>query len=73
MNQAPLLLYGIHSILEKLRAAPDDVEEILVMEDFLGGSARALHREAKRLGVRVSYASRATLDPIAGWLRASGF
>jgi 23S rRNA (guanosine2251-2'-O)-methyltransferase len=72
MNQAPLLLYGIHSILEKLRAAPDDVEEILLTEDSLGGSARALHREAKRLGVRVSYASRAALDRLSQGQRHQG-
>src|SRR4051794_794721 len=72
INQSPLLLYGIHSVLEKLRAAPSDIEEIVIAQESLDGSARALHREAKRLGVRVSYAARAVLDRLAQGQRHQG-
>jgi len=72
INQTPLLLYGIHSVLEKLRAAPSDIEEIVIAQESLDGSARALHREAKRLGVPVSYAARTVLDRLAKGQRHQG-
>ncbi len=71
-KQEPLLLYGIHSILEKLRAGSADVEEIILSEDSLGGSAQTVLREAKQLGVRVSFASRAVLDRLAQGQRHQG-
>ena len=72
MQQDPLFLYGIHSILEKMRAGPNDIEEIIISEDSLTGAARALYSEAARLGLRVSYARRAALDRLAQGQRHQG-
>jgi 23S rRNA (guanosine2251-2'-O)-methyltransferase len=59
------LIFGVNPVLEKLKAAPDDVLEILVSEISTNSALRQISREAARLGVRVAPVDRRFLDRLA--------
>jgi 23S rRNA (guanosine2251-2'-O)-methyltransferase len=56
---SPSLVFGAHPVTELLRASPDAIERLWVVEDGDGAPVRA---EAARAGVAVESADRATLD-----------
>jgi len=55
MDNEPKFLFGINPVLEKLKASPHDVSEILIAKGSSGSALRGLNAEAKRLGIRVKY------------------
>jgi 23S rRNA (guanosine2251-2'-O)-methyltransferase len=61
MTQEKQLIFGVHPVLEKLRASPADVSEILIAE----GAARSVEAAARPLGVKISYRAREILDRLA--------
>jgi 23S rRNA (guanosine2251-2'-O)-methyltransferase len=69
MDAQQSVIFGINAILEKLKASPDEVAEILVSG---GSAARVIENEAKRSGVRVSRAPSALLDRLALGQRHQG-
>jgi 23S rRNA (guanosine2251-2'-O)-methyltransferase len=58
-------IFGVNPVLEKLRASPDEVTEILLADKHAGSSLRSIATEAQRLGVRVTYANHKVLDRLA--------
>jgi 23S rRNA (guanosine2251-2'-O)-methyltransferase len=62
MEAEATILFGINAILEKLKASPQEIVEILVS----GERAATVEKEARRLGIRVSHVNRVLLDRIAG-------
>ena len=72
MDKPNQLIFGVHPILEKLKASPGDVTEIIIAEGPSRAAARAVEATARRLGVRVNYASPAALDRLAAGQRHQG-
>lgn len=58
-------IFGVNPVMEKLRASPDEVVEILLADGHLRLSLRAIEVEARRLGVRLTYAHHKALDRLA--------
>jgi 23S rRNA (guanosine2251-2'-O)-methyltransferase len=69
MEAQPPVIFGINAILEKLRARPTEVAEILISG---AAAARAIQPEAARLGVRVTHVKSALLDRLAVGQRHQG-
>jgi len=61
-------IFGINAILEKLKASPEEIVEILLA----GDAGSAVEAEARRLGVRVIRASRSRLDRVTHRARHQG-
>ncbi|MGE5816525.1 MAG: 23S rRNA (guanosine(2251)-2'-O)-methyltransferase RlmB [Deltaproteobacteria bacterium] len=59
------VIFGVNPVMEKLRASPDEVVEILLADGHLRSSLRAIEVEARRLGVRLTYAHHKALDRLA--------
>lgn len=59
-------------MLEKLRASPAEVLEIIITEPYGHSAVRAVERKARSLGVRVSYAKREVLDRLAASTKHQG-
>jgi 23S rRNA (guanosine2251-2'-O)-methyltransferase len=68
MQAEAAVIFGINAILEKLKASPQEIVEILVS----GDRAVMVETEARKLGIRVSRADRALLDRIAGGAQHQG-
>jgi 23S rRNA (guanosine2251-2'-O)-methyltransferase len=65
-------LFGINPVLEKLKASPEGVSELLIAT---GSQRPVLHKidaEAKRLGLPVTYLPTRDLDRLAGGQRHQG-
>jgi 23S rRNA (guanosine2251-2'-O)-methyltransferase len=62
------IIFGTNAVLEKLKASPRDIVEIL-LADEAGGAVEA---EARRLGVRVTRVNRVVLDQITHGARNQG-
>lgn len=58
-------IFGVNPVMEKLRASPDEVAEILLADGHPRSSLRAIEVEARRLGVRVTFAHPKALDHLA--------
>ena len=58
----PALVYGIHPVLEKLRAAPGDIIEVLVARGGRGPALRRVEQAARHEGCRVTTADARALD-----------
>jgi len=65
-------LYGIHPIVEKLRAAPDEVIEIILADEAAGKAAQELRQLANQLGLAVLVKPRGVLDRLARGQRHQG-
>ena len=72
MDREQQLIFGIHPVLEKLRASPAEVEEVIIAEDSARSAARSVGVAARQVGVRVKYGSAATLDRLAAGQRHQG-
>ena len=69
MDAEQSMIFGINAVLEKLKASPDEIAEIL----FSGGSAAQLiESRARVLGIRVAHAHSALLDRLAMGQRHQG-
>jgi 23S rRNA (guanosine2251-2'-O)-methyltransferase len=69
MEARPTVIFGINAILEKLRASPDEIAEILISS---GAAASALQSQAARAGVRLAHVPKALLDGLAPGGRHQG-
>ncbi len=58
----PALIYGIHPVLEKLRAAPGDIVEVWVVRGGRGPALRRVEQAARHEGCRVKQAGAKALD-----------
>jgi 23S rRNA (guanosine2251-2'-O)-methyltransferase len=65
MNIQSDFVFGVNPVTEKLRASPDEVMEVLLLEGHLRSGLRAIEFEARRLGVRVTYAHHQELSRLA--------
>ncbi len=72
MNKEPKFLFGINPILEKLKASPHDVAEILIAKGSSASALRGLDKQARRLGVRVKYVISDLLDRLSDGQRHQG-
>lgn len=72
MDEQPKFLFGINPILEKLKASPHDVSEILIAKGSSGSALRGIHTQAKRLGIRVKYVIPDLLDRLSYGQRHQG-
>ncbi len=52
--QSPALIYGIHPVLEKLRAAPGDIIEVLLVSGRRGSALSRVEQAARQERCRVS-------------------
>ncbi len=59
-----VLVYGIHPVLEKLRATPGDVIEVLLVPGDRGSSVRRVEHAARRESCRVSPIDARALDAL---------
>ena len=67
-HQHQTVIFGINAILEKLRASPDEIVEII----FAGEAGRGAQKEAERLGVRAVQGNRELLDRLTSGQRHQG-
>lgn len=65
-------IFGVNPVMEKLRASPGEVAEILLAEGHLRPNLHAIDGAARRLGLRVSYVPANALDRLAGGPRHQG-
>src|SRR5262249_62319945 len=72
MARAQQLIFGIHPVLEKLRASPAEVEEVIIAENSARSAARSVDVAARQVGVRVKYGIAAVLDRLATGQRHQG-
>ena len=68
MKAEQTVIFGTNAILEKLKASPEEIVEILLA----GEAGGAVETAAERLGVRVVRGSRDLLDRIAVGARHQG-
>jgi 23S rRNA (guanosine2251-2'-O)-methyltransferase len=72
MDQEQIFFFGINPVLEKLRASPKDILEILIAEGSSAPSLRGVDAQARRLGVPVRYVPAELLDRLAAGQRHQG-
>ncbi len=67
-----MLVYGIHPVLEKLRAAPGDVMEVLMLPGTRGPALRRVEQTARQEGCRVSEIETRALDALTQGAKHQG-
>lgn len=65
MKSASNFVFGVNPVVEILRASPDEVTEIVLADGFLRSTLRSIDAEARRLGVKVTYANQKILNRLA--------
>ncbi len=65
MTTASHFVFGVNSVVEMLRASPDAVTEIVLADGAQRSSLRLIEAEARRLGVKVTYANHKILNRLA--------
>jgi 23S rRNA (guanosine2251-2'-O)-methyltransferase len=74
VKDAKQLIFGAHPVLEKLKAAPAEVIEIMIASSKRGGrGARSVEALARSTGTAVSYVDSAVLDRFAAGQVHQGF
>lgn len=66
------IIFGVNPILEKLRAAPGEIEEILISEPSRRPALMRIRDEATRMGIQLVRAEQRLLDGLAGGERHQG-
>lgn len=64
-EKSSLILFGINPVLEKLRASPEEVFEILIVGGRQRSALRSIEEEARRRGLPVRYVESSVLDRLA--------
>jgi 23S rRNA (guanosine2251-2'-O)-methyltransferase len=72
MQDQSQFIFGVNPVIEKLRASPEQVEEVLLPEGKLRGSLQAIEAQARRLSVRVNYSHLKNLDRLVRGARHQG-
>ena len=65
MKSASNFVFGVNPVVEILRASPDEVAEIVLADGPLRSTLRSIDAEARRLGVKVTYANQKILNRLA--------
>jgi 23S rRNA (guanosine2251-2'-O)-methyltransferase len=65
MKSASNFIFGVNPVVEILRASPDQVAEIVLADGPLRSTLRSIDAEARRLGVKVTYANQKILNRLA--------
>ena len=68
----PVLVYGVHPVLEKLRAAPGDVIEVLMLPGSRGPALRRVEQTARQERCRVSDIDARALDALTQGAKHQG-
>jgi 23S rRNA (guanosine2251-2'-O)-methyltransferase len=66
------LIFGVHSVLEKLNARPEDVSEVLISATIHAQMAERIEEAARLRGCPVSQIDAATLDALTRCARHQG-
>ncbi len=72
MDEEPKFLFGINPVLEKLKASPRDISEILIAKGSSAPALRGVDTQARSLGIRVKYFPPDLLDRLADGQRHQG-
>jgi 23S rRNA (guanosine2251-2'-O)-methyltransferase len=72
MDEEPKFLFGINPVLEKLKASPRDISEILIAKGSSAPALRGVDTQARSLGIRVKYLPPDLLDRLADGQRHQG-
>jgi 23S rRNA (guanosine2251-2'-O)-methyltransferase len=72
MDEEPKFLFGINPVLEKLKASPHDISEILIAQGSSAPALRGVDTQARSLGIRVKYLPPDLLDRLADGQRHQG-
>ncbi len=72
MDKATEFLFGINPVLEKLKASPHDVSEILIAKGSSAPALRGIDAQARHLGIFVKYLPPDFLDRLADGQRHQG-
>jgi 23S rRNA (guanosine2251-2'-O)-methyltransferase len=65
-------LFGIHPVLEKLKASPREIEEILIAKGHQRPALRSIDAEARNSGLPIRYLDSGLLDRLVGGGRHQG-
>jgi 23S rRNA (guanosine2251-2'-O)-methyltransferase len=72
MAKSQDIVYGVNPVLEKLKASPSDIVELLISDGSDRTAIQLIRREADRLGLRRRTVNSRTLDRLAGGHRHQG-
>lgn len=72
MENDPTIVFGLNPVLEKLKASPTDVREILIGKGSERPNLRSIEAMARQLGLRVTYVESGLLDRLANGQRHQG-
>lgn len=72
MDKQPEFLFGINPVLEKLKASPDDISEVLIATGSSAPALRGVEAQARRLGVLVRHLPPNVLSQLAVGQRHQG-
>jgi 23S rRNA (guanosine2251-2'-O)-methyltransferase len=72
MEDDPYIVFGLNPVLEKLKASPTDVREILIGKGSERPNLRSIEAIARQLGLRLTYVESALLDRLANRQRHQG-
>jgi 23S rRNA (guanosine2251-2'-O)-methyltransferase len=72
MDKAPVFLFGINPVLEKLKASPHDISEILIAKAASAPALGDVRTEARRLEIPVKYVPPDLLDRLSDGQRHQG-
>jgi len=67
-----IYLFGVHSVMEKLKGAPHEVVEILIAKGRRQGRLRTIEEEARRCGVSLGSLEGVELTRIVGGEKHQG-
>ena len=65
MDKQPEFIFGINPVLEKLKASPYEIAEVLIAKGSSAASLRGVEAQAKRLGVLVRHLPADLLSQLA--------
>lgn len=72
MATKPSLIYGVNAVLEKLKASPENIIEILLSDVSNRAASRHVSEQAARFGIPVVAARHKLLDQLVGGERHQG-
>jgi 23S rRNA (guanosine2251-2'-O)-methyltransferase len=72
MDEERNFFFGINPVLEKLRASPREISEVLIAKGSSAPALRGVDVQARRLGLRVKYVPPQTLDRLSRGERHQG-
>lgn len=71
-EKKPLFLFGINPVLEKFRASPQEVFEVMIVSGHQRTALRSIDKEARRRGLPVRYLEAKELDRLVDRQRHQG-